>query len=78
MHTVATSPDPTPDNFSLPPPRAVNAGSPGLGADNFSLGGWEWPSEPLTARRRGANPAASRIAGGQKTLVTTGQLVAWG
>ena len=67
-----------PDNSSLAPPSAVNAGPPGSGADNVSLGGHERASEPLTGIRRGGDLAASRIAARQKTLVTTEQLVACG
>ena len=72
------SADPAPDNFSLAPSSAVNAGPPGSGADNVSLGGHERASEPLTGIRRGGDLTASRIAARQKTLITTGQLVACG
>ncbi len=57
----------------------MNAGPPGSGADNGSLGGHERTSDPLTGiRRRGGDLAASQIAACQKTLVTTEQLVACG
>jgi very-short-patch-repair endonuclease len=70
--------DHTPDKFSIAPPSAVNAGSPGSGADNGSLGARGGASEPLTGRRGGGDLAASRIAARQKTLVTTPQLLACG
>lgn len=72
------SADPIPENFSLAPPWGVNAGSPGSGTENGALGQRAGASEPFTGIRRGGDRAASRIAAAQKTLVTTGQLVACG
>ncbi|HTX11505.1 MAG TPA: DUF559 domain-containing protein [Solirubrobacteraceae bacterium] len=71
-------PDPNPDNFSLAPPRAVNAGPLGSGAVNGSLADGEGSSEPLTATGGGRDLAVSRITAVQKSLVTTEQLVACG
>jgi very-short-patch-repair endonuclease len=70
--------DPNPENFSLAPPLAVNAGSLGSGAVSGSLAEGEGASEPLTATGGGRDLAVSRITAVQKTLITADQLVACG
>ena len=70
---------PSPDNSPLAPPVAVNGCSPGSGAENAppaeteaAIG--EKPVLILGAR----DVVASGVAGGQKTLLTTEQLLACG
>ena len=66
------------DNSSFAPPPGPNAYSPGSGTGKSSLALTGRSSDELSARRRQRDLAASRIAGAQKTLVTTEQLLACG
>ena len=54
---------PVPDNFSLGPPTAPNAHSPGSGTDNGSLGRRRGPSETLTGLAEHVDRAKPGVAG---------------
>jgi very-short-patch-repair endonuclease len=69
---------PVASNSTLGPPPAVNVGSVGPGKSISTLGPGGSSSDDLFAMSGSRDGTASRIAGGQRTLLTTAQLTRCG